>query len=341
MKQKIENCFKSIVGQVAHKLALLNMILANLVSEESIPALILYGERGSGKTTLMRAIIKALEAEIVLPVNDGETLPTPNALRGENGDQSAWRSFEENLLVALSSDKRVVITLDEFHELGKGPKYTPLVFQRLANILMTICILSKEGKVGTVKLGESFAIWNPAKHFIVLGSNYPEKINPAMASRLRDFSLAAYTQEQLAEILAFKLTAKGFHAAEDTIRPMVNLCRTSAREVDSLISEIAAVIGAQGKKTINKADIKTAMLQMQKFPFGFCADMVATLETLDGVTYTTPLLASLKPSLAGIIGNEMAIAWNAKLVSRSSKGWSLTEKGKGALKDWRKSGFKW
>ena len=339
--KEITAFFADIVGQASHKLAVVNMIMANLVSGESIPALILAGERGAGKTTFMRAILAALQADIVLPVNDGQTLPTPNTIRGENGDQSSWRGFEENLLVALSGDKRVTVVFDEFHELGKGPKYSPLAFQRLANLLMTIAILSKEGKTGLVKIGEGYATWDPTRHFIITGTNYPEKVNPALFSRFREISLAAYSQEELQAILCHKLKVKGFKAAEDTIKPMVNLCRTSAREVDSLMAEIAAVIGAQGKVTINKSDVQMAMLQMQKFPFGFCADMVRTLETLDGVTYTTPLLASLKPSIAGTIGNEMAIAWTNQLVSRSSKGWSLSEKGRKALQAWRKAGFEW
>ena len=81
--------FANIVGQEAHKLAVSNMIAANS-NGHPIPGMIFYGERGSGKTTIMREVVKALRADVILPLgnDDLDTLPTPNKIRGENGDLS-------------------------------------------------------------------------------------------------------------------------------------------------------------------------------------------------------------------------------------------------------------
>jgi len=337
---KVKNAFKGIIGQINHILALSNMVEANEKVNMAIPGFIVTGERGAGKTKLMTSLIKAINPEHILPQCDIEAhLPTPNTIRGDNGSQVEYDSFVEHAIIALSSGKKTLFVFDEVHELGKGPKYNPLTFKYLAIFFMKAGILSKEGRKGMIKLGQTEILWDPSLHFIVIGTNFADKLDSALVSRFREVNLSAYTQEELLEIFKIKLEEKGFQANEDTVALMVRVCRTSAREIDTLVGEISSVIGAQGKKTINKQDVVTAMKQMEKYPFGFNKEFVRALQKLDSVVLTQPVIQSLFPSLKAIIGNELAIASHHDLVSRSTKGWSLTEKGKRALITWKKDGF--
>jgi Holliday junction resolvasome RuvABC ATP-dependent DNA helicase subunit len=335
--------FAGIIGQEVAKAALSNFVGSNLKSDSPVPVLSFFGERGSGKTHLMRATIKALKADVVLPSCDADlaTLPTPNSVRGVDKDRADWHGFCEHLLVSLSSDKRVVICFDELHELGKGPKFSPNTFAQLFSFLMKVCILSKEGRPGMVQIGETAILWNPAKHFIVTGTNFPEKLDDALRSRLRVVNMAPYKPDELAGILAGKTEKAGVEVKGEAVAPLINCCRSSAREVDTILGELVAVLGARGKKVADAKDVQAAMSQSGLFPFGFSAEFVRLLEKLGGETLRETACKALFPSIAGDLRGELAIAADRKLTHLQPNGWNLTEKGKRALQTWLADGFKW
>lgn len=340
--------FNEIIGQEPHKLYFDNLLGANKKSNVAKPPLVVYGERGAGKTTILRALIRAMQenhpdmAILPQPESDSlDTLPTPKMLRGENGDQSAMRSFLNDLSVMLGNDLPLVVVLDEFHELGKGPSFSPASYSHLFSLLMKITLFSLEGRTGTIQIEENHYIWNPSKHFLLFATNYPEKVNPALWSRCRHVPLAAFTPEELTAILMQKLKSKGLRANEESVKPIVNLCRTSAREIDNVIGELTAVVGNQGKVTINKADVLMAMRGMQKYPFGFVKDFVRLLDAMQDNVYNVPTMQTLRPSIADIIPQELSIAADHKLVYKATRGWAATDNCKGALKAWKAQGFNW
>jgi Holliday junction resolvasome RuvABC ATP-dependent DNA helicase subunit len=341
--------FDEIIGQEPHKLYFDNLLGANKRSKTPKPPLVVSGERGAGKTSILRALIRAMQenhpdiAILPQPESDSlDTLPTPKLLRGENGDQSAMRSFLNDLSVMLGNNLPLVVVLDEFHELDKGPRFTPASYGHLFTLLMKITLFSLEGRSGTIQIEENHYTWDPSKHFLLFATNYPEKVNPALWSRCRHVALSAFTPEELTAILMQKLKAKGYRAVEGSIKPIVNLCRTSAREIDNVLGELASVIGNQGKVTINKEDVLMAMRGMEKYPYGFVKDFVRLLDALQENVYNEPTMQTLRPSIADTIRQELSIAADHKLIYKpSSRGWQATSHCKEALKAWKAQGFKW
>jgi hypothetical protein len=242
-----------------------------------------------------------------------------------------------------SSKKSAAIVLDEFHELPYGPEISPSTYKALFDLLMEVTILSKEGRKGKIQIGESFVVFDPHRHFVIVASNYPNRINPALLSRFRLMALSSYSPEDLHKICLAKLEECHLKvSSEDVVRPMVNLCRTSARDVDTLVGELQIVCGAaQNKKTVNIEDVKMAIRQMGKYPFGFIRDFVLALESISNRSYSSRFIEETLPSLKGIVHTEIPIAFKAGLIDKNGKGWFLTKHGRDALKTWKDDGFKW
>lgn len=348
IEQKPMKSFENIVGHEPHKLAISNMLGANQKSQTTLPPIGVLGNRGAGKTTILRAIIEAMretnENIVILPEPKSDsldTLPTPSMLRGERGDQSAWRSFEDSLATVIGNDLSTVLVLDEFHELPKGPAITPATYSHLHSLLMQITLFSLESRCGTIQLGENHYVWNPAKHFILVATNYPERVNPALWSRFRKIKLGAFNHDEMVQILMTKLKHFGLRAHEESIAPIVNFCRGDGRELDEAVGELKSVVGNQGKNTINKQDVITAMKGLAKYPFGFCKDFVCLLESLGEQEESLGRLKVYFPSIAGVLQDELAIAKKHKLILSVSRGYALSNKGKEALPKWREAGFSW
>jgi hypothetical protein len=341
--------FNEIIGQEPNKLYFDNLLGANKKSKTPKPPLVVSGERGAGKTSILRALIRAMQenhpdiAILPQPESDSlDTLPTPKQLRGENGGQSAMRSFLNDLSVMLGNDLPLVVVLDEFHELDKGPRFTPASYSHLFTLLMKITLFSLEGRTGTIQIEKNHYTWNPAKHFLLFATNYPEKVNPALWSRCRHVPLAACTPEELTAICMQKLKLKGLRAMEGSIKPIVNLCRTSPREIDNVIGELSAVVGNQCKATINKEDVLMAMRGMEKYPYGFVKDFVRLLDKMQEEPLTVPTMQTLRPSIADSVGREISVAADQKLVYKpTSRGWQATSHCREALKAWKAQGFSW
>ena len=333
--------FAQIIGQSAHKLAACNMVKA-VRNGSPLQALAITGERGAGKTKFLRAILDELQPNVVIPEIKKNCLPRPNDIRGENRDYVRFEEFIESLLVELNSKKSVAIVFDEFHELPAGPNIAPLTYKHLFNLLMEMTILAKEGRAEKIQIGESFATFDPRKHFVLVASNYPDMINPALLSRFRLMSLSVYSPEDLHKICLAKLEECKLKVSNvEVVRPIVNLCRTSARDVDTVAGELKIVCSARSKKTVDIEDVRTAMKQLGLYPFGFNRDFVLALETCKDRSYSSRFVEEVFPSLKGSVSREFAIAYKAGLTIKNGKGWHLTKHGKEALVTWKKDGFRW
>jgi Holliday junction resolvasome RuvABC ATP-dependent DNA helicase subunit len=333
--------FTQIIGQSAHKLAASNMIKA-VRNGSPLPCVAVTGERGAGKTTFLKAILQELNPDVILPVVKKDRLPKPSDVRGQNRDYVRYEEFIESLLVTLSGRKSAAIVFDEFHELPYGPNINPLTYKLLFDLLMELTILAKEGRSAKIQIGESFVTFDPHRHFVLVASNYPDMINPALLSRFRLMALSSYSPEDLHKICLAKLEECKLKVHNvEVVRPMVNLCRTSARDVDTLVGELQIVCGAKNKKTINLEDVKTAIKQLGLYPFGFVRDFVLALEMIEKRSYSGRFIEYVNPSLNGTVRNEMAIARKAGLVDENGKGWYLTKHGKDSLNTWKKDGFRW
>lgn len=331
----IKASFNGIVGQVeavAHFVKLLLCFLAG----KPVPASLLVGQAGAGKSTFMRAIRHCVEAAGVQCF----FFESPLELREKD-------AFADFIAVArLHDNKPMVIILDELHRAWEKslPEAKTVQIGKLKAFLMQATLLSQQGRSNLIKIDENHSLFfNHEKHWIIGGTNYAEKIEASALSRFEKSQLGEFNKTELGKILCNQLDARGIRYTPDTVKPLVNVCRTSARMVDELTGRLATQIQSQNKNSINKADVITVLRESGLYPHGFSKDGVRMLESL-AVPRKVAVLAVAFPNLsAKDIRHALAHANtpDCGFVMEAGSAWKLTPKGLRALSDWKKAGFRW
>ena len=180
---------------------------AQLRGEDHIGNILLLGNRGLGKSTLMKLIAKELGVEC--HIIDASAV-TPEL-------------FKAFLLNVAQKGKPVVIGVDEIHAL-KDSSQTMLLTLLNDRILRYVD-----------KKGESHEI--PVCFTFIGATTDPDKILQTMKDRCSNltFYLTDYSHDELKTIFKRKFTAYGLQADDDVTEECIARCRSSIREVEAIV----------------------------------------------------------------------------------------------------------
>lgn len=197
-----------------------------------IDNILLFGNRGLGKSTLMELIAKELGVRY-------EFLDASGFSR-TSAAQDSFNKFLQNISIA---NEPVVIAIDEIHALPE-------------NIQTGLLTLLNSRKYSYLdKNGQTHVL--PVDEFTFIGATTDsDKILNTIKDRCSNltFYLKDYTIEELKQIFVHKFGFKGLKASDEVLKECIQRCRSSIREVKSIVDGL-------NTKAIN-ADTDTVSLDM-------------------------------------------------------------------------------
>lgn len=285
---------------------------SKILGKKSIDHVLLLGNKGLGKTTLMKIIANELGVEFKY-IN-------ASAL---TSDSSARKYFFEWLIGIALKKKPVVIGIDEVHMLSENLQtslYTLLSSNEFTHV-------SKTG-VETYKIPE----------FTFIGATTePNLINEPFKDRCKNLTLTLedYSREELRKIVVNKFVYKNLSIEENAINCCINRCRSSIRELTAIVK------GVHTSALLSQTKIVTAEMIEEYF----------SLKKIDAIGLSKKeieLLNIIKNEPSGVISEETLAArlnTNVKILKKDyetylikigflvihSRGRSLTEKAKNYL----------
>lgn len=204
--------------------------VAKILGKKHLDHIMLFANRGLGKSTLMRLIAKELGVGYEF-INGGAL---SNDVRSQRKVQSFFKRIADN-------GKPVVVAIDEIHAVPK-------------HIQTGLLTLLQDGVYSYLdENGAAISLPLPEFTFIGCTTDY-DAVLPTIKDRANNltFFLVDYTREELRKIFERKLASLGFHADTAVIDLCINRCRSSVREVDAIVK------GLRTKVILAKDKIVTA-----------------------------------------------------------------------------------
>lgn len=181
--------------------------------ERHLDHILLFGNRGLGKSTLMKLIAKKLGVRF-------EFMDCSQF----NNDVASKRAIQKFFQNISRLDEPVVIGMDEIHALPK----------HIQTSLLTL--LNDRKFVYLDENGVNHVI--PIEDFTFIGATTdPQDVLLTVRDRCKNltFILEPYSTEDLRKILKNKFTAKGLKVTEGAVDLCVGRCRSSVREINSFV----------------------------------------------------------------------------------------------------------
>jgi len=179
-----------------------------------IDHIFLFGNRGLGKSTLMKLIAKELDVQF-------EFLDC-SQFRNDVASQRAVQNFFQRI---GNENKPVVIGMDEIHELPK----------KIQSGLLTL--LNDRKFIYMDNNGTNHTI--PINDFTFIGATTDaQDILPTVKDRCLNltFYLKDYKQDELFSIFCNKFASKKLQISDDALVECIQRCRSSIRQVNSIVN---------------------------------------------------------------------------------------------------------
>jgi len=202
---------------------------ARALGKQHIDHILFFGNRGLGKSTLMKLIAKELGVRF-------EFLDCTSFMN----DVNSQRMFNEFMVRISQLEEPVVIAFDEIHALPT----------RIQSNLLTL--LNDRVYNYMTKSGEAKSV--PIKNFTFIGATTDyDSVLSTLKDRCKNltFFLKDYTRDELTKIFVNKFAAMGMHTTPDVLFACVNRCRSSIRDVCAIIK------GIHTKAVLAKTDVVT------------------------------------------------------------------------------------
>jgi len=274
---------------------------------------LLFGNRGLGKTTLMKLIAKALGV--------GFEYIDCSQFRNDVSSQRAVQNFFQRIGRA---NKPVLIGMDEIHEFPK----------RLQSGLLTL--LNNRRFVYMDNNGTNHSI--PIDHFTFVGATTdPQEVLATVKDRCNlTFFLSDYSRDELRQIFLNKFASKELWINEDVLNECINRCRSSVREVNAIVR------GLETLAVIADTNIIDADMTLEHFqtagvdPIGLKIKDIEILNTLNESEFGVMAEGTIA-SRSGLESKIYSSEYEPYLIkigfiSINGKGRALTEKAKTYLK---------
>lgn len=333
----IKDAFDSLVGMTAAKNLARENILANKKdpSKKALLSPIILAPAGTGKTALAKAWQKEMRA------NGFKTIAfdSPAEFRKVSieGQSSRW----EELLAFLVEPGKKSIFIDEAHMLWERENRTVQYAKVCA-----LCLKALDGNnkgIFSVQFSENTEVVIDRREFqIILATNFPKKLPEALGGkngRLTQIHLELYSRSEIGKIASLMLAEKSLKANEESLCTFADVVRGSARPLEKLVEQLETRCINTGKSSINKEDIKFAMISLEWFPLGFnkielkCLNYFNKTRSIKELEYGFPELDS---------GERKALQGYALvhgLIGKTNGGFGLTDKGRRYFSDLPKLGF--
>ena len=280
-----------------------------------IDHILLLGSRGLGKTTLMELIAKALGVPF-------EHLDCTQ-FRNDVSSQRALQNFFHKI---GKRNGPVVIGMDELHSLP--PK--------LQAGLLTL--LNNREYIYMDNNGTNQII--PIKEFTFIGATTdPHELLPTLKDRCSNltFYLKDYSRDELQRIFLGKFASKGLQVNDDALGECISRCRSSVREVNSIVNGLCTLAINADTKQIDTSMVNEYFKNAEIDPIGL---RVKDLEILN-ILYEEPSGIMAEETIAAKAGIDLRVykseyePYLIKIgfISITGRGRALSEKAKTYLSD--------
>lgn len=304
----MNNPFEKIVGQET----IVSRLMTSINSPENtrLAQPLFFGEAGLGKTEIGRAYANGIAEKLgceVLFFN------SPAEFRHSE-------SAELQTLLNWFADETGVLVIDECHLFDSAKTVAMLKVQ---SFLLKCLDGQNAGKLIQFDQDNSFT-YDKSKKVIILMTNYPNKVNPALASRMDTCTLQPYTHHELEKICVQMLAENGMTAAcEKTVALMAKASRGTARPLYNMIQHFSRL----GLEIIDMQTTVETMRTLDMFPRGLNMDEIRLLKLASKPTTKsiaqmaiTGLEKTLSKSLAYMMGHGLVTALNGGQFKTSAKG---------------------
>lgn len=301
------------------KVLLKEIAIARAEGKHHLDNILLFGNPGLGKSTLMRLIAKSL----------GVRFEWMDCSQYRNSQQSL-KALQNFLMRVARENEPVVIAFDEVHML------TDELQSSLLTLLESRVYVSPPDVNGNIK-----RIPIDEFTFIAATTDDDKVLNTIKDRCLRlKFQMVDYTAEELAQIYRTKVAAKGLTITEEAIEACIPRSRGSIRYVNSFVEGLdRELYDANGKRLSTHIDLAVALHFFEERGI----DRIG-LEKKD-----LEILRALEEEMSGVIGVETLSArvgldpkkyaseyepYLVKIgfISVTGRGRSLTEKAREYLK---------
>ena len=205
---------------------------AKMLGKKYLDNILLFGNRGLGKSTLMELIAKEMDVDF--------ELIDCTAFANNHKSEENFHSFFLNI---IEKDRPVVIAFDEIHALS-------------SKMQSKLLVLLQKRVYSYVAAGKTHNV--PVKDFtFVAATTDSDAVLRTIKDRCSNlkFTMTDYTRDELTQIFCNKLDAMGLKPADDeVVSRCVNRFRGSLRDINAIVK------GIYTKAVVSKTDIVTISL---------------------------------------------------------------------------------
>ena len=223
------NSFDDFIGQthIVNRLKQ-EVQAASILGKKHLDNILLLGNKGLGKSTLMEIIAKELGVGY-------EYVDCTSFSGGGKGEVNNFHSF---MLRIINENQPVVLGFDEIHAMPD-------------KIQDRLLIMLQKRKYSYVEKGVAHNLDMPEFTFIGATTDY-DVIREPVKDRCSNltFTMEDYTRDELSQILCNKFATMGLTADGDVIERCVNRFRSSLRDIKAVVMGIYTKTVLQGVKVV-------------------------------------------------------------------------------------------
>ena len=234
------NSLRGFIGQQhITKVLLKEIAIAKKEGRKHLDNILLFGNPGLGKTTLMELIAKEL----------GVTFELLDCSQFRNSQQSL-KALQNFFMRIARSNEPVVIALDEIHMLNNELQSSLLT---LLNNRVYVSPLDVNGQCKRIPIDE---------FTFIAATTDDDKVLETIKNRcLRlKFQMVDYTPDELKQIYKNKIAARGLTITEEALDTCIPRSRGAIRYVNSIVDGLNnALYNDEGERTSTHIDLETAL----------------------------------------------------------------------------------